>query len=274
MYTSTLLSASVFSRATFTVRANQTIDKHVEGNVAFFKYGNQVLPMAYRCNLIVNAFNTDWEIEYGNAANGYLLRGVARVFANSSCNCVVSDDCQQPLRIGPSTPMLPGLVVGCSPLYGLRLSTLECFYSATCVDTIIRHMQDYSQANGSESSNVTVAENRSLPMVPLDASKLERFSRTDPISSLLDASFIEHWNRNISYEKYFAFCAPTRCHYTYAKTNDALYIITTLLGLYGGLTVSLRFLIWNASRVFYMIKRHLGRRPTPVVSFVGVDPAH
>ena len=274
LYASTLLSASVFSRTTFTIRANQAIDKHIEGKAAYFKYGNQVLPMAYRCNLIANAFNADWQIEYGNESNGYLLRGVPRVFPNGSCNCVVSGECQRPLRIGPSDLVLPGLVVGCSPLYGSRLSTLECLYSSTCINTIIDHLHYYSQADGSEPSNFTAPEDRPLTMVPLDASTRVKFSPTELIGSLVDAVFIEHLSKNISYENYFAFCAPTSCHYTYLKTNGALFIITSLLGLYGGLTIGLRFLVWNASRIYYMIKRHLRGRTTSVVPFSTEGVAH
>ncbi|CAF3375018.1 unnamed protein product [Rotaria socialis] len=50
-----------------------------------------------------------------------------RIYSNITYNCAASDACQRLLRIGPSDLILPGLVVGCLPLDGLRLSTLECF---------------------------------------------------------------------------------------------------------------------------------------------------
>ena len=154
----------MFSRIEFTVRVNQAIAKHFEGMKIDSKYGIERLGMMFRGNLIANAFNTDWTLEYGNASNGYLLRGVARLFANGSCNCVISSDCQQPLRIGPPDLVLPGLVVGCSPLYGLRLSTLECLYSSGCIKTILNHLHYYTQINGSEPTDFTPSNDPPLVM--------------------------------------------------------------------------------------------------------------
>ena len=267
LYKSYLLSSLVFSRTAFIVSANQTINKRFESMQPYLKYGNERLGMMYRGNLIVNAFNTDWTLEYGNASNGYLLRGVPRVFANSSCNCVLSSDCQQSLRIGPPDLVLPGLVVGCSPLYGLRLSTLECLYSSDCIDKILNHLNYYRQTDGSEPSNFTAPTERPLVISPLLLSKSVHLSPTTPIGSILDQAFIDGINRSISYEKYFAACGPRSCHYELVNKGDIVYVLTSLLGLYGGLTISLRFIIWNVVRIQHMAKRRLQTRTTSIEPF-------
>ena len=268
LYASTLLSASVFSRTSFTIRANQTVDKRLESKKTVFKYVYEQLGMASRGNLIANAFNTDWTIEYGNESNSYLLRGVPRLFANGSCNCVVSDNCQRPLRIGPTNLVLPGLVVGCSPLYGTSFSTLECLYSSACVEAVLNYLHYYTHIDGSEPSNFTISRDPPPRMTPLSASKLVHFSPTDTIGSLVDELLIDELSKSISYEKYFDVCAPSACYYSYLKSNSTLYIITSLLGLYGGLTISLRFLIWNTSRIYYRIRRCLRRQTTPIEPFI------
>ena len=267
LYTSTLLSTSVFSRNTFTTRANQTIRKHLEDTKTYLKNGIERVSMMYSGNLIANAFNADWMLEYGTTTDAYLLRGVPNLFENGSCNCVVSDSCQRSLRVGPPNLILPGLVVGCSPLNTLRLCTLECLFSSECIDAILNHLQYYTQANGSEPSNFTLTVIPPLNFSPLSASKLVRFSPTDLIGSLLDESFIDQSNQTMSYEKYFAACEPLNCYYSYEKGIDSLHIIISMLSLYGGLTISLRFIIWNTARIYYKVKARLRTQATSVEPF-------
>ena len=265
--TSTLLSSTVFPRSDFTIRANQAIKNHFGTLEGTTKNLIGQITAAYRGNMIGNAFNTDWTLEYGNISNGYLLRGVPRLFANSSCNCVLSGDCQQPLRIGPPDLVLPGLVVGCTPMHGFRLSTLECLFSSNCTNTILNYLHYYTQDDGSEPSNFTIPNKLPLSAVPLLESDRGNFKKTDRIGSLLDASFIDQSNQTVSYENYFAACSPSNCYYTYVKSNDILYILTSLLGLYGGLTISLRLIIWNAARIYQGIKRRLRTRVIPIEPF-------
>ncbi|CAF4715245.1 unnamed protein product, partial [Rotaria sp. Silwood2] len=114
------------------------------------------------------------------------------------------------------------LVLGCLPIYGLRLSTLECLYNLTCLQKLF---------------NLT---NR-IEDIPssLDISIYTRFSAISSITigTLIDQLFIEAWQNESNYLNYFSICVPLTCRYTYAKRNDILYILTTFLGLYGGLTV-------------------------------------
>ena len=274
LYSRSLLSIVVFPRAEFIIRVNQTIANHFNGLRADSENGIQQFVAMYRTNLIVNAFNTDWTLQYGDISNGYLLRNVPRLFANSSCNCVLSGDCQQPLRIGPPDLVLPGLVVGCTPMHGFRLSTLECLFSSNCTNTILNYLHYYTQDNGSEPSNFTIPNKLPLSAVPLLESDRGNFKKTDRIGSLLDASFIDQSNQTVSYENYFAACSPSNCYYTYVKSNDILYILTSLLGLYGGLTISLRLIIWNAARIYQGIKRRIRTRATPIEPFTTENTAN
>jgi hypothetical protein len=274
LYKKTLLSSSVISRSTFNTRANQTIRTYFEGAKVNFKYGTERLGMLYRGNLIANAFNADWMIEYGNELNSYLLRGVPRMFGNGSCNCVLSDECQRPLRIGPPDLVLPGLVVGCSPFYTISLSSLECLFSSECIETILNHLHYYTTINGSEPSNFKPPTIPPLMFTPLMVSKLLRFPSTALLGTILDETLLEQLRYTISYEKYFATCSPKRCSYEYVKSDDALHVLTVLLGLYGGLTISLRFILWNMSRIYHKIKRYLHTRTTAVEPFIVSSIAH
>ena len=218
----------------------------------------------FHSSLVPTAFNTDWSLEYGNISNDFLLRSVPRTFTNSSCNCVVSDQCQQSLRVGPPGLILPGLVIGCSPIAGLRLSTLECFFSSDCIAAILTFTEYYTEPDGSPPANFTPPTALPLVTTPLNSSISSRFSKATPIDALIGAMFIERWTSTSSFEKYFAACAPTSCRYEYVQRNDLLYVVTTLLGLYGGLTVGLRFLIWNAPKLYRFVRRRFCTRRTAV----------
>ena len=205
-------------------------------------------------NLLPTVFNTDWAIEYGNESNGYLTRSVPRLYMNNSCNCIVSNSCHDYLRIGPADLLLPGLVVGCSPLEGLRMSTLECFYSSNCISTIITYLDYYTQIDGSPPNNFD-QPTISLPTFhQLDNSTKSRFLPNSSIGTLINELFIEDWIAKGSYETYYKMCAPSACRYQYTKRQDIFYITTSLLALYGGLTVGWRFIIWNGLTLCQWIK--------------------
>ncbi|CAF0960014.1 unnamed protein product [Rotaria sordida] len=98
---------------------------------------------------------------------------------------------------------------------------------------------------------------------PLDNSTPSRFPKNTSIGTLLDEYFLEEWKYNVSYEDYFAACAPTHCNFEYVTRNNLLYVATSVLGLYGGLTIGLRFITWNAMWLYrWMTKRIRSHRVT------------
>jgi hypothetical protein len=46
---------------------------------------------------------------------------------------------------------------------------------------------------------------------------------------------VEEWVSNVSYEKYYAECAPSSC--SYIKRRPALDVVVLFLELYGGLVI-------------------------------------
>ncbi|CAF1384713.1 unnamed protein product [Rotaria sp. Silwood1] len=213
------------------------------------------IDLIWQTNAFPTSFNTDWSIEYGNESNDYLLRSIPRAFQNSTCTCVTSNQCRQPLRIGPPGLLLPGLVVGCSPMDGLRMSTLECFFSSDCINIILNYLDYYTQIDGSPPTDFVPPVEPTLIVAALNSSTPPRFSSDTPIGQLIDDLFIEEWLNTSTYESYFATCAPSTCQYQNAETHNVWYVITSLLGLYGGLTVTLRFIVWNSVQFYQKIKR-------------------
>ncbi|CAF1102361.1 unnamed protein product [Didymodactylos carnosus] len=54
---------------------------------------------------------------------------------------------------------------------------------------------------------------------------------------------VEEWNSNASFSSYYKQCAPQECTYTYSGHNNVVYIVTTIIGLVGGLTKVLQVII-------------------------------
>ncbi|CAF2817087.1 unnamed protein product [Rotaria sp. Silwood2] len=211
-------------------------------------------------SFLPTAFNTDWLLEYGDESDGYLIRSVPRAFTNTTCNCMISGKCQEALRIGPPGIFLPGLVVGCLPFDGLRMSTLECLLSSICISTILTYLEYYTQIDGSPPIKFIPPTVLPWTISPLDDSIPSRFSKNTSIGTLIDEFFIEEWTNTSSYEDYFAACAPTHCNFEYVTRNNLLYVPTSVLGLYGGLTIGLRFIIWNMTRIYQLMKRRIQSR--------------
>ena len=122
---------------------------------------------------------------------------------------------------------LPGIVVSCSPTESLMKSTLECFFDETCLNAIIFYMN-----HSKISLNSRTILNES-----------SRYSPQTTVEILINELFIEQWITNISYVEYFQQCHPSFCQYSIEKRHNSAYILTTLLSLYGGLTITLRILI-------------------------------
>lgn len=257
-----LIGTAVLSRNSFIETVNGTINDAL--SMLYFSIHHIIIAIAEmaEASVIPTSFNTDWSLEYGNESNSFLIRSIPHIFNNSTCNCAVSSMCQQPLRIGPPDLILPGLVVGCSPLEGLRFSTLECFFSSDCISNIINYLEYYTKIDGSPPVNFTFPTSPPIIIPPLSSSIPSRFPPNTSIENILGELFVEEVDHNADYEKYYAKCAPLSCRYENVIHNNILYIITKLIGLYGGLTIGLRLLIWNSVKVYYRNKTCFVRRTT------------
>ncbi len=82
-----------------------------------------------------------------------------------------------------------------------------------------------------------------MNITALDTSLSSRFLENSTIEDLLDELMIEEWNSSIVYENYFNECKPTECSYTHQTKHNAIYIVTTIIGLIGGLITALKLIV-------------------------------
>ncbi|CAF4256332.1 unnamed protein product, partial [Rotaria magnacalcarata] len=72
----------------------------------------------------------------------------------------------------------------------------------------------------------------------LNQSLPSRFPLTTSIESIVRELFVENFHIQASYNSYFNACAPVHCGYNRARRFNSIYIITTLIALYGGLNAA------------------------------------
>jgi hypothetical protein len=151
----------------------------------------------------------------------------------SNCSCRSSSTCIHPSAVYSSQNItklfhVPGFYSGCYVIESLLQSNLECFYNQTCIN----RLQDYFSSSNS-SINVT-ALNTSLP---------SQYFTNSTIKQLIDNLMIEEWNGTRMYDRYYKECQPTQCTYTIETKNALIYIITTLIGVVGGLMTILKLTV-------------------------------
>ena len=259
-----LVSTIALSRSSFQTQISSIIKQYIERVPLNFKRFTPFMSEILTGNLLATIFNSDWSLQFGNASNSYLIRAFPQVFPNSTCTCAISRKCSRPLRIGPSNMILPGLFVGCTPVDGLLMSTLECLFSTTCISSIMLYLDYYLESDGSEPNNFVPSPTVSVPVKHLNASLLTQFTSATKIETMVNALFVDQWTTNISFENYYATCAPRTCRYEYEKRNTFIYLFTALLGVYGGLTVGLKIILWNSMRAYRNLRSIIGNRQTPV----------
>ncbi|CAF4177053.1 unnamed protein product, partial [Rotaria sp. Silwood2] len=199
----------VLSRAAFELQTTGIIADFIERAPNYFRRILFFIIELLRNTLSPTAFNTDWLLEFTDWSRVYLLQSVPRMFSNGTCNCVTSTTCQEPMQIGPPDLVFPGLVVGCWPIDGLGMSTLECFYSSSCIELIINFLNYYTQIDGSPPVDFVLPTVPTLIVTPLNSSIPSRFPPNITIGKIIDELFIEQWSNKSIYENYFAACAPS-----------------------------------------------------------------
>ncbi|CAF0984316.1 unnamed protein product [Adineta steineri] len=172
-------------------------------------------------NGFVSAYSTNWYPFTYIIVNRGLIYFKPQYYGSDRCSCATSATCTQ-----PSTPFVHGYLVGCTPLESLLQSTIECLYEQSCVDLLGTYL-NMSLSN----SSISLNKNET------------RFSSTNTTDSIVQQMFVETCSSNVSYNQYFEQCKPDSCSVTLFESGSFIIVVTTILGLYGGLTTFLKLLV-------------------------------
>ena len=128
----------------------------------------------------------------------------------------------------PPRQFIDGWKTGCWLMESVLQSSLQTFYNQTAFNQILACI------NSSVLSDHFTAMN---------ASKKGHFSLNTTVDILVERLFLEEFVKIFNYSSYYSRCQPQFCQYTFNQQSEPLYIITSLLGLYGVVSVVLHLII-------------------------------
>lgn len=120
-----------------------------------------------------------------------------------------------------------GMYVGCVPFRALIRSSLECFFDPICLNTTARL--------------ISTLPNTDWPK-PLNSFQLLSFFPNTTIAKIFEQQMVERWDTEKNFSSYYSVCAPAECTYTLVQRNTLIYVMTMIIGLFGGLSVVIRLI--------------------------------
>ena len=177
--------------------------------------------------------NWHWWVELNTS---FMIFPTRDVTLNNNCSCGTRSDCTKSGGIYHSFSntqyfAMPGWNVGCSVVETLLRSTLECLYNQICISRLVHF-----------AATVDIVHPLAINLSAMESTLPSRFQVNTMVEDIVNALFVEQWHINVSYPVFYNQCVPIYCSYTLEEHNSFLNIASRLLGLYGGLTVSLRFI--------------------------------
>ncbi|CAF4440264.1 unnamed protein product [Rotaria sp. Silwood2] len=240
------VSAHVLTNNTFHTRASTLIQQFQQQTLASFLDLFELVRTSIQLNQFIVFDISNARLFKTLANNNDSFRFVARNDWNNNCSCGTSVSCVRsegfycrttPCFFTSSKPnkTIPGLVASCLLVDSLLSSSLECFYNKSCLQMLI-------EWHSFGSSNVTI-DPRVANITLLDSTVNSRFSPDTKLTNIVSQLFIEDWTSSTNFSFYYNQCAPDECTYTYEERFNRAYIIATILGIGGGLSIALRILI-------------------------------
>lgn len=191
-------------------------------------------------NTIMSSYVSNWRFDQNSTLSGRSTIRTRPVWY-SNCSCASHSHCSLPMII--QNQHFDGLAIGCLPSTVLLQSNLQCLYNQTCLDRLHNVLFD-------NNINMPTAINMST-----------HFSMNTSIGSLFNELFIENRFRQYNYDAYFQICEVPTCTYTYTQRADILYVITTIIGLFGGLTIVLRLVCHPAIKICLYLLGFIRKNP-------------
>ncbi|CAF0779850.1 unnamed protein product [Adineta steineri] len=121
----------------------------------------------------------------------------------------------------------PGIFVGCYLVEAVLQSDLRCFFDTDCLQQLLDSLS---------------LENISVSDIILN-STASHYQEKSSLLEIVSNLMVEEWNNQTFYDNYFNICQPSVCTATYISRGDIIYIITTTIGLIGGLTTVYKFVV-------------------------------
>lgn len=229
-----------------------TIVTHLQQHIPTeFMQTVDLIRLSQQGNGLISVFSSNWQyhVKNNNRSIGADLSCQPVTYENFTCSCALSQQCSMPAFLfnedGIAYYNVNGFRLGCTILESFLQSSFECFSSVPCISSLFyilitsRYTLNPPPVNGSD-------------FVSPFNNSLSTFADDDTMETIVTRMFINRWQHELSYEAFFQGCAVRECTYTRHYRFDALDLITTLLSVFGGLSVVLRFLV---PHLFTLVKK-------------------
>ncbi|CAF0990012.1 unnamed protein product [Adineta steineri] len=241
---SLMITKQLLSEENFNLHINSMINEAKSNAPSTFIRLFSLLQATNHGNAIVSAYGTNYQYLAADDSTFQSILYTQAMIYDDNCSCQLNSTCiinASFIEINSTQPItIKGLKMGCTPSESLLASTLECFYDQSCIN-LIQTMAGY---------------NKNITPIPLNITN-SRFLMNMTVMNLINDLFVEKWSAIMNYSSYFYKCSPMICSYTYIQQLDSFYTLTYLLGLYGGLTIVLK---WISPKIVYFISKIYQRR--------------
>jgi hypothetical protein len=251
-----LVSLNTLSRQQFHKETQRRLKLFEKQTINSFIYLVQLIRSSIQTNQLVEEMwtNSGPRSIFNNQTSKWSLHFRSRDFYTNSCSCALSNQCTRPVGFyvqkggiySEPNITVPGLVVGCYSIDSLLLSNLKCFYDEHCIQLVIENY-DFDVVG-----LVRPLNNRARHIQPL-RDENSRFSPNTTISEIFSQLFVENWTNSSNFTAYYNRCAPAQCTFTIQERFDTAYMLTIMLGFYGGLSAILDIIL--PPLVYFIIKR-------------------
>ncbi|CAF1296618.1 unnamed protein product [Adineta ricciae] len=229
-YATQYVSADVVPDELFQLQAESLISQFISSTINNFLLSLSSIRQTTQSNILFSARQTNYELGVYQNVVVYSIP-----YSYSGCSCASSAKCAYQCRMynGFHPTVLfyvPGMYIGCYPVESLLQSDLRCWYNQSCISQV------QSYFNASAPMNVTA----------LKAAVSEEFVTNSTMEEILGKLMIEEWFPTLMYENYYNACSPSECSYVVEVRNSVVYIVTTVIGVIGGLVTILRLIVPRA----------------------------
>ncbi|CAF1195437.1 unnamed protein product [Adineta steineri] len=221
------VSSQALAKESFQNQIDSSIEDWKLTTTNTFKRTIQLIQGIYQGNQLISSIHT------GNFLVDKNLEVYVSPETSLGCNCILNSSCYSTVELYRTFEdkgyfadpyPVPNFLYGCYPTQSLFISTLECFYNLSCMLTI---------------------DNDLGSLVPFNFSALNQNLNqpNETIEEILNRLMVDKWLPTVSFSSYYEKCLPKSCTYQYDGRNNIFISITTIISIFGGLSLALKLLI-------------------------------
>ena len=203
-------------------------------------HGNQYITSLRSNTALTQARPTPYGIEY-DTPSAIITTTVFGSLENEWCSCAENAACNVANSIQDYLfwYTYPGVYVACYMVDSVMKSSLMCWYDNSCLDMFT---WTATSAEIYIPKNVSVL-NESLPSL---------FLPSTPLEIIVNELMVEKWNSSAFYTAFYEKCNPAYCSFTYDENRNAVYTITTVIALFGGLRLILELISFFIYKILFL----------------------